>query len=230
MPATDEQKAILSVLRLLLTKGQEWMRHHMPPAATATARVAEGRFTALREWELDNHLLHGGKTGRFNDRKVIYIKPPATETSSVAAIWCHWDFDVQIPKCGFYFGIWSARPAFPPPDPTADTKHTAFVGFRYETPEDGDNHNFYHAQPCRSMAAGQRPIAESLPIPSRYPTFPLAAKTSVDLLLCLVTSIYGMIGLKELIVSSDNSILRNTVLCTSLERVYRLQRTPGARS
>ena len=228
MPATDEQKTILSVLRLLLIKGEQWMRHDRPPAATATARVAEGRFTPLRAWQLDNHLLHGGKTGRFNDSEVIYIKPPAMERSAVAAIWCHWDFDVHIPKCGFYFGIWSARPAFPHLNRTAVTKHNAFVGFRYETPEDGYNHNFYHAQPCQSMAARQPPIAQAVPIPDRYPTFPLAAESCVDLLLCLVTSIYGMIGLKELIGSGDDSIYRNAMLSASLKRIHGLQRTSGA--
>ena len=52
--------------------------------------------------------------------------------------------------------------------------------------------NYYHAQPCRSMAASRTPVAEALPIPDRYPAFPLAATSSVDLLLCLVTSIHGM--------------------------------------
>ena len=67
------------------------------------------RFDPLDEWELDNHLMHRGPEGHFDYRKAIYVKPPATERDSVAAIWCHWKFDLERPKCGFYWGVWSTR-------------------------------------------------------------------------------------------------------------------------
>ena len=227
MAATDEQKAILFVLRLLLIEGEDWTRYHRPATGTVIARAAEGKFAALTAWQLENYLLHRGKTGRFDDSEVIYVKPPTSERTAVAAIWCHWDFDLRLPKCGFYFGIWCDRQGTPPEDRIASARHTAFLGLRYETPEDGDNHNYYHAQPCRSMAASRTPVAEALPIPDRYPAFPLAATSSVDLLLCLVTSIHGMNGLTGLRTNVLNSetMRGNECLRQSLDRMIRLQNT-----
>ena len=231
MAATEEQKAILSVLRLLLIEGEEWNRFARPPGTNEAAKVAEGRFDPLTRNELDRYLLYSSK-GRLGDGQVIYIEPPAKDPSAVAAIWCHWDFDLVVPRCGFYFGIWSAGRKLPLREASEQHEHPTFLGFRYETPEDGDNHNYYHAQPCRSMAARQKPIEEALAIPDRHPTFPVAAKSSVELLLCLVTSIYGMRGLNRLksSMSGDATTLRNRTLSRSLDRILRLQRPCGVRN
>ena len=217
MAVTDEQRAILQVLRLLLIKGQDWARR----VKTEDSRVASyARFEldALNEMDLDTHLLYRGPTGRFGDREVIYVEPPSSEKDAFAALWCRWDFDSERPKCGFHFGVWCTR---------ADLGgNPAFLGYRYETPEVGDNHNYYHAQPCRSMITHQS-LAEALPVPERYPTFPIAADSSVELLLCLVTSIHGMSGLRELESSvNENQALRgNRCLTRPLDHVMSLQRS-----
>ena len=52
MPATDEQKAVLSVLRILLNKGEYWMRSERKAKADAAARVAESQFTAMENMNL----------------------------------------------------------------------------------------------------------------------------------------------------------------------------------
>lgn len=229
MAATEEQKAILSVLRLLLIKGEQWNRFGRPAGTNEAVELAMGRFDALTQDELERYLLYRSK-GRFGDAQVIYVEPPPKDSSAVAAIWYHWDFDLTIPKCGFYFGIWSARSTLPPTVASERRKQTGFLGFRYETPEEGDNHNYYHAQPCRSMADRRAPIAEALAIPDRHPTFPLAANSSVELLLCLVTSIYGMSGLNRLKsnISGDATTRGKTTLIRSLDRISCLQR--GAES
>ena len=141
MAATEEQKAILSVLRVLRNEGETWSRHRRPLAATAVATVAERQFTALKENELVDYLLYRGKVGQFDDGRAIYIEPPPKEQSSVAAIWCRWNFDLELPSCGFYFGVWSAREAFSAADRSDSKTDTCFIGYRYETPEQGDNHN-----------------------------------------------------------------------------------------
>ena len=177
----------MSVLRWLLRQGDEWMSFHRPASANNAARVAQGYFTPLTMGDLESHLLHRGRRGQFCDNEAIYIRPPAKEDSTVAAIWCRWNFEAETPKCGFYFGTW--RHDGP------NGGHIAFVGFRYETPEEGDNHNYYHAQPCRSMGVDDMPAIPALPISDRNPTWPLAAESALELLLCLVVSVYGMRGL-----------------------------------
>ena len=206
MATTAEQRAIFAVLRLLLTDGLD--RTRPPPDTIAVLKMARAQFTPLERYDFDP--LEYQPTGRFPVGRVIYIEPPPREKSAVAALWCRWDFNADLPRCGFYLGIWSAQRGFP--NPNSGHKHPAFTGFRYETPEDGDNHDYYHAQPCQSMG-GDEDVRCALPISPRVPTFPLAAQSSLALLLCLVTSVYGMAGLKKLQskVSGRNKLLRQSI-------------------
>lgn len=207
MEKRAEQRAIFTVLRQLLTDGKDWTRNKTFATMTVS-NAARFQFTPLEAYDLD--YMEYQPRGRFPVDRVIYIEPPSKEKSAVAALWCRWDFDVDLSRCGFYFGIWSTRPAFPTPN--SGHKHPAFTGFRYETPEDGDNHDYYHAQPCRSM--GDTDVVCALPISPRIPTFPLAAQSSsLKLLLCLFTSVYGMVDLKKLQskVSGQNKLLRQSI-------------------
>lgn len=224
MAAADEQKAICHVLRLLRSDWAEWERHHRPNAAMPAVRVAEGKFTPLEESELESHLIYRGKTGQFEEDRVVYLKPPGKDPSSVAGVWCRWDYEKTPPQCGFYIGLWSAQPAFPKVVPPADERHTGFVGFRYETPEIGCNHNFYHVQPCRSMGEKDDPIEHAIPISHRDPTFPLAATTALELLLCLVTSLYGLKGLVALRekVLNDSKAQKNRLIAEALSNILGL--------
>lgn len=226
MAAAEEQKAILYVLRILRTEGDEWMRHKRTSAAAIAKKSAEGKFDAIDAQELETHFLHRGKTGEFDENKVIFVKPPAKDPTAVAGIWCRWNYDKGLPRCGFYYGLWSAQPAFPLTAPDDDARHPAFVGYRFETPEDGDNHNFYHAQPCRSMGAKDDPVEHGLPISVRDPTWPLAAGNALELLLCVVTSLYGLKGLRELqdTINEDNTLRHNVPIKAALSNLLALGR------
>ena len=223
--------AIFSVLSLLLTNGEEWTRYQQKSSMEAkkVTDVAKGKFTPLRKNELENRILHSGKCGQFGDAEVIYIKPPAKENSAVAAIWCRWNFDLNPARCWFHFGIWSAQPSFPVPDTSDGLKYPAFLGFRYEAPEIGINHNYYHVQPCQSLGPKHNVILQALPISQRNPTWPLPADSSLDLLLCLVTSLYGMRGLTELAEKvQKDSVMRNyKTLNKSLNKILNLQKNSG---
>ncbi|MDR6530260.1 hypothetical protein J2800_000996 [Caulobacter rhizosphaerae] len=226
MATTDEQKAIWHVLRLLRSEGEDWSRHNRPTAATAAVRVAEGKFTALDDAELKTHLIHRGRRGQFDENQVVFIRPPAKDPSAVAGVWCRWDYEKTPPRWGFYYGLWSAQPPFPKADPPTEDLHTGFVGYRFETPEDGDNHNFYHVQPCRSMGAKDDPIEHAIPISQRDPTWPLAADSALELLMCLVTSLYGMKGLLALQekVHEDLVLRKNTLIIRAIEMMLGLRR------
>ena len=60
MPATEEQKGILFVLRLLLIEGEDWKRRRGPLAPPAVAKVA-AQFSPLTEAQLENYLLYRGR-------------------------------------------------------------------------------------------------------------------------------------------------------------------------
>lgn len=226
MPATDEQKAVGSILRLLQSKGESWTRVNGPAATNVVAREAKVKFSPVERTELDRYFFHGDKRGQFRDNQAIYIEPPPKDKSAVAALWCRWNFDVALPRCTFYFGIWSEKPSFPTVDANQGNKHTAFVGFRYETPEEGDNHDYYHAQPCQSMGSQENSILHALPLPQRYPTFPLAAESPLELLLCLVVSLYGVNGLSEMQaqVLGERGMQKNILLRDALKKILSIKR------
>ena len=223
MQATEEQKAVRSVLYLLLKSGENWTRYRRRTAAAGVAAIAERQFTALKDHELDNHLSYGGNSGSFEENRVIYVKPPTGEARAVAAIWCRWNFEPTVSRCGFYFGLWAERETNAP-DHQEPKRTTSFLGYRYETPEDGKNHDYFHVQPCRSMGSREETIPQALPIPQRNPTWPLAATSSLELLLCLVMSLYGKSGLRVLQarVRSDPSMRGNRTLTRSIKKMLEL--------
>lgn len=218
MAATDEQKAILSVLCLLLAAGEKWIQDQRRVPRQMLLDV-QRQFTPLKETELKNYLLYR-RSSQFPNNRVIYIKPPKREKTAVAAVWCRWNFDAELSSCGFQFGIWSAQDF---PNAGACRKRTVFVGFRYETPENGKTHNYYHAQPCQSIG-GREKVVSALPISPRNPTFPLAAKSSLELLLCLVMSVYGMDGMMKLLsaVSNDPLMRQDRYLNDALRKMHDL--------
>jgi hypothetical protein len=208
MAPADEQRAIWHVLRLLRSDGAVWLRESQPRKANRAHKVAMGKFSALEELDLERHLIFSGRKGQFGESQIVFLKPPAKHPSAIAGVWCRWDYQKSPPRCGFYYGMWSAQPPFPKADPPSGELHTGFVGYRFETPEDGDNHNFYHAQPCRSMGDKDDLIDHAIPISHRDPTWPIAAGSALELLLCLVTSLYGMKGLVDL----QNRVLEDPAL------------------
>ena len=223
MNMSEEQGAIHSVLSLLLSCGEDWSRYHRSPKATSADRVAKLKFQALTNRELNNCLKHNEHCGHIGDNKLVFIKPPLKEPSAVTALWYRWDYSVDRPKCAFFWGLWRNL-SVNTSNQDSCMKSISFVGFRYESPEMGDNHNYYHVQPSNSMGDKDNPIDQAIAIPRRYPTVPLPASSSVDLLLCLILSIYGMRGLQKLWNEMrDRKIaVKNATLSTSIQNLLNI--------
>ena len=206
----DERRAIWCVLRALLLDGVAWSRKQR---ADVTADIA-GTYSPLNERQLESHLRHRHR-GSFESGQAIRLRPPARE-SHMSVLWCAWDFAEARARCSFYVGIW--------------LHDGQFIAFRFEPPERGDNHSYYHSQPCNTMGWERRPVHGAIGVPERNPTWPLPAESSLDLLLCLVVSIHGMIGLRRLKgqVERDVVMPANGVLRKRLDKIMRLQVPPAA--
>ena len=176
----DEREAIRHLLRALLLDGEQWLREQ--PSSQ------ESPFAALSQWKLDSYLRPGARRV-FEPREAIRVRPPLREVR-LSALRCEWDFNAERCGCWFHLGLWLSD--------------GPFLAFRFEPPEQGDNHNYYHSQPCRTMGWEGAPAHDAMPVPERNPTWPLAACSSLDLLLCLVVSIHGMVGLRRLKRRIDN--------------------------
>ena len=175
-----ERRAIRFILQEIARAGHEWLRN--PPSGAVRAKEeAVKRYQPLERGVLEARL--GGPTGDFGD-EAIYVTPPSDQPNAPTILWCRWDRRDRGCAFWYYLGMWLT--------------HAQFVGFRFEMPERGSNHNFYHCQPCRAIGRRANVINGALPIPVGNPTWPLAAESPVDLLLCAVVSIHGMAGLREL--------------------------------
>lgn len=69
-------------------------------------------------------------------------------------------------------------------------------GYRYETPETPGRHHFWHAQPILEVRRHDGTTIELPGLtdgwrPADTPAFPLDARCGLDLLVCLMVSIYG---------------------------------------
>ncbi len=70
-------------------------------------------------------------------------------------------------------------------------------GYRYEAPEGDGKHNFWHAQPILEVKLHDETM-RALPgfqddwRPPDTPAFPLDAQSVVDLIVCLMVSLYGL--------------------------------------
>ncbi|MDE0422431.1 MAG: hypothetical protein OXK76_16325 [Gammaproteobacteria bacterium] len=92
-------------------------------------------------------------------------------------------------------------------------------------PEKGDNHNYYHSQPCRAMGRRKDVVTGALPVPVGNPTWPLAAASALELLLCIVASIHGMDGLRDMDRSAKRNpkMRQNKALLDALRGMFALQ-------
>ena len=207
MSITGERKAIWYVLRQLSRDGEKWYRK--PKNFNAARKAAGAKFSPLSEQALESYLLHQPR-GSFGE-EVLYVRPPGHIRKAATALWCRWDFQNGAESCWFYLGIWPRK--------------KRFLGFRFEMPESvGDNHNYYHSQPCRNMGRRSEPLEEALRLPERNPTWPLAAQSPLELLLCLMLSIRGMKGVRALkvVVDGDAAMRRNKQLCDAVAHTLQL--------
>ena len=200
----EEQLAIRHVLMALLLDGE----------SVSERRLEDRRPTLvpLNRWQLDSYFRQQ-RRGEFKPGEVVRVKPPLRE-AWMSAIWCRWNYEGQRGErtgCWFYLGIWLSD--------------GGFIAFRFEPPQQGDNHNYYHSQPCRTMGWDGNPVYSAIAVPERNPTWPLAAKSSLDLLLCLVVAIGGMRGLLRVQsrINSNGAMRKNTLLTQALRGMMALR-------
>jgi hypothetical protein len=62
----------------------------------------------------------------------------------------------------------------------------SFFGYRFESPEGFEEHNFYHAQPIQAFKDGGKCSHAINWYPYRYPTFPLKARNAFELVASMI--------------------------------------------
>lgn len=180
---TDEQQAIALIFERLHAEGLEWYRKSSEPGAAHFANSLQATYSLAERSRIDQ--IRWTSRSSFPSRHVAILLPPDRDPEPLLAVWCRWDFDVEPARCGFYTGMWIRL-----------RKSHEFVGFRFESPEEGDQHDFYHCQPCRNLGDRGQPEAAAVAISEYVPTLALHAENSVELALNIVLAMRGKQGLE----------------------------------
>lgn len=221
----EEQAALVVLVEALYRRGEEWERREQPRRPEKLKSAAFAVLAQLTRQDVEGYR-EARPEGSFRENYIILLQPPPQDREAIAALWYRWDFNRPVAHCGFYYGVWSMVSPLPGTIIAGEGKRVpAFIGYRFETPEIGTNHNYYHSQPCRSMGSRTKDIVNALQVSSKMPIWPLAANNEVELLLCMILSLYGFIGFREIrdAVLTDRRAQRNSALRDALAKVGQLE-------
>lgn len=181
---TDEQRAVALIFDRLHMEGLEWYRKsNAPGVAFYTARL-KATYSVVDPTRVAD--IRWRPASQFPSRHIAILCPPDRDPEPLLAVWCRWNFEMNPAKCGFYIGLWTK----------IGGTHN-FVGFRFESPEEGDQHDFYHCQPCRNLGDQAHPDSRAVAISEFVPTLGLHAENSAELALNIVLAMRGKRGLER---------------------------------
>ena len=125
------------------------------------------------------HMIGRKPAGTFPKKKILLTNPFSKEKAAVAGFWLRWDFSGKQIEFRLFLGYWYG----------AGGKRN-FNGYRFETPEIGNSHDYYHCQPCRNI--GDREILpEAALVSEKFPTIPINASNIVELTVCALMATRG---------------------------------------
>ena len=134
----DQRKAVMVLLTRLAEAGLEWYRTaDAGPGDLMTAR-AGGQFKPFNPIPFQH--LGNKAVADFPANQLLVVEPTSGEKDPFVGIWVRWDFDVDPIVFRLFIGHWCEI-----------DKNKTFVAFRFDAPEKGSTHNFYHCQPCRNI-------------------------------------------------------------------------------
>lgn len=174
---TEHFEAVRLILDRLNSKGLDWFRNSILDENEFLRRPASEGFSVFEGNEI--HEIGAKPRGSFPGKKFLIMEPGAKETDAVLGLWLRWDFRDGKHEFRLFLGQWSV----------VDQKET-FGAFRFETPESGNEHNYYHCQPCRNFGDKEK-LKDSVLFSERFPTIPLNASNIVEQTLCALLAAFG---------------------------------------
>lgn len=174
---TEQYEAVVLILQRLQTQGLEWYRRAKTEDVGMFERRISGSFSIFETGEI--HTIGRKPRGTLPAKKILVMAPSGREDEAILGLWLRWDFLADPLEFRVFLGQWSE----------IDGQKT-FLGFRFEAPEKGEEHDYYHCQPCRDF--GDRDVVPNAALVShRFPTIPLNASNIVELTVCALMASMG---------------------------------------
>lgn len=206
----EQQAAVRLILYRLSTEGIKWYRSAKAEDVDLLERRVSANFAMFDGNEI--HTIGLKPAGAFPKKKILLTAPAGKEKDAVVGFWLRWNFNLDPIEFRLFLGLWYE---------TAGQRN--FNGYRFETPETGDSHDYYHCQPCRNFGDKEL-LPEAALVSEKFPTIPLNASNIVELTVCALMATMGRKKmnqfLKKLLMSSEgtsNDFLMNAYLRCSKE-------------
>jgi hypothetical protein len=126
-------------------------------------------------------------------KKVLYLQPPERGRKLLPILTMEYDFARSIPEVRLKVALYALD----------EEGYLRVLGLRFEAPEGEGDHDYYHVQFSKGFERresfkgdkflkGEELAGSSFPawIPEKEPTIPISARNSVELLLCVLESLY----------------------------------------
>jgi hypothetical protein len=179
--ANEEQVLLRQVVLRLLERQEKWRNDAEGPGRRLHDEILARYQNPYQYDELERLLADNPQVFSTRNR-FMFMEPIEGDGLPIPILTFEYDFAPQIPEVSFQMGVFAMNGA----------GKLSAVGYRFETPEGGGMHNYYHAQPVETLLRNGR---YKLPCPdllsASCPTFVLNAANVLTLLLCLIVSVYG---------------------------------------
>lgn len=232
-PHGEEQAAVAAIFRYLEQEGHGWYSKSEAPGVAYLTGTLRARWSPMESKDVDALAIKSNSA--FTANKMIVVVPDCADKEPVTGVWCRWNFDKSPSECHFYLGLWSKGGSEEEPEPCGgDGEKTpenvpsdpeiehGFSGYRFESPHEGLNHDYFHCQPCRSMGRINKVEPNSALLSENGPTFALVAANNVELALNLVLAMRGRDGLRQFkrkIFIADTKARNSAILKAGFDRL-----------
>lgn len=196
----EEREAVRLILESLMSAGLKWYRHAKVSEVDMFQRRISGNFSIFETGE--HHSLPRKPTGSFPSKKILIMPPSGSEQDEILGLWLRWNFDADPYAFRLFLGQWAK----------VDGAKT-FIAFRFEAPEQGDKHDYFHCQPCRNFGDKEH-VPNAALVSEHFPTIPINASNIVELTVCALMACMGRNDVKTFVrnllrsSASDNAPLK----------------------
>jgi len=192
-PANVEQKTLNDILIWVAQRGD-----NIQDAPEQVQRIQERTafiYRKISSRELETMLTVGAPrtVNMLNNNAFIYL-PPIDKGGWLVPILCvEYNYAGGTPELSLKVALFLIS--------EDDDKETLqAIGYRFETPHERERHHYYHIQPINGFDRDNNrwilPGTEW--VPTNYPAFPIDAQDPIELLVCMLVSLYDLAIIKNL--------------------------------